>query len=103
MNEECGFTGAKLLIRGWGNPEISPPPAGSEEAKVVAQNAVAARLCRSRPDVAIVAEPTQFNVVVAHHGAVRWRCHTVGRAAHTSRPDQGVNAIYAMAHDRAGN
>ena len=49
------------------------------------------------PDAAIVAEPTEFNVVVAHQGVVRWRCHTIGRAAHTSRPDAGVNAIYAMA------
>jgi acetylornithine deacetylase len=49
------------------------------------------------PDAAIVAEPTEFNVVVAHQGVVRWRCHTIGRAAHTSRPDAGINAIYGMA------
>jgi acetylornithine deacetylase len=55
------------------------------------------RLFPRPPDAAIVAEPTEFHVVVAHHGVVRWRCHTHGRAAHTSRPDQGINAIYAMA------
>ena len=49
-----------------------------------------------RPDLAIVAEPTDLNVVVAHQGMVRWRCHVTGRAAHSSRPDEGVNAIYAM-------
>ena len=49
-----------------------------------------------RPDCAIVAEPTDLNVVVAHQGFVRWRCHVAGRAAHTSRPDEGINAIYAM-------
>jgi acetylornithine deacetylase len=27
---------------------------------------------------------------------VRWRCNTIGHAAHTSRPDEGENAIYAM-------
>ena len=48
-----------------------------------------------RPDVAIVAEPTVLNVVVAHRGVVRWRCQTLGRAAHSSRPEQGANAIYA--------
>ena len=37
-------------------------------------------------------------MVIAHQGQVRWRCHTIGRAAHTSRPDAGVNAIYAMAN-----
>lgn len=97
VNEECGFTGAKLLVRGWTDSEMLPPPSGSEQANEMAGAAISARLCRTRPDVAIVAEPTQFDVVVAHQGAVRWRCHTLGRAAHTSRPDQGVNAIYAMA------
>jgi acetylornithine deacetylase len=97
VNEECGFTGAMLVARGWNNPNLRPPPVGSEERDSMAANAIAARICRQRPDAAIVAEPTQFDVVVAHQGAVRWRCHTVGRAAHTSRPDAGENAIYAMA------
>ncbi len=76
VNEECGFTGARALPAIWGNsPEaILPRP----------------------PDVAIVAEPTGLQVVVAHKGLVRWRCHTRGRAAHSSRPDQGDSAIYKM-------
>jgi acetylornithine deacetylase len=75
-NEECGFTGAKeIALSIWKRMERFFPRA---------------------PDAAIVAEPTQLNVVVAHQGVVRWRCHTMGRAAHTSRPDAGVNAIYAM-------
>ena len=32
------------------------------------------------------------NVVVAHKGVVRWRCHTHGRAAHSSQPQLGENA-----------
>jgi acetylornithine deacetylase len=44
-----------------------------------------------------VAEPTNLNVVVAHKGMVRWRCHTLGRAAHSSQPEQGENAIFRMA------
>ncbi len=28
---------------------------------------------------------------------VRWRCHTLGRASHSSRPDHGENAIFYMA------
>jgi acetylornithine deacetylase len=96
-NEECGFTGARLLTRGWDNPRMPPPPQDSAAYQDMAPAAIAARICRQKPDVAIVAEPTQFDVVVAHHGVVRWRCHTIGRAAHTSRPDEGVNAIYAMA------
>jgi acetylornithine deacetylase len=49
------------------------------------------------PDACIVAEPTRLNVVVAHKGAVRWRCHTTGVATHSSQPQLGDNAIYHMA------
>lgn len=50
-----------------------------------------------RADFAIVAEPTRLNVVDTHKGVVRWKLRTEGRACHSSRPDQGVNAIYHMA------
>ncbi len=55
------------------------------------------RLCPTRPDVAIVAEPTGLDIVVAHRGATRWKLHTQGRACHSSRPGDGINAIYRMA------
>jgi acetylornithine deacetylase len=54
------------------------------------------------PDAAIVAEPTDLDIVVAHKGFVRWRSHTLGRAAHSATPAQGRNAIYAMAHLQGG-
>lgn len=57
----------------------------------------ASRLCPRRPDMAIVAEPTELNIVVAHRGATRWRLQTTGRACHSSRPSEGINAIYRMA------
>jgi acetylornithine deacetylase len=47
-------------------------------------------------DAAIVGEPTDLKPVIAHKGAVRWRLTTVGKAAHTSRPENGNNAIYQM-------
>jgi acetylornithine deacetylase len=50
-----------------------------------------------RVDAAVVAEPTELRVVTAHKGCVRTRISTVGRAAHSSRPDDGVNAIEHMA------
>jgi acetylornithine deacetylase len=50
------------------------------------------------PDAAIVAEPTGLDVVVAHKGVIRWFCHTRGRAAHSSQPACGDNAVYKMAH-----
>lgn len=54
-------------------------------------------LMPKKPDVAVVAEPTRLDIVVAHRGAVRWQIHTSGRACHSSRPQDGVNAIYRMA------
>lgn len=55
-------------------------------------------LISSPPDVAVVAEPTDLDIVVAHRGATRWKIRTKGRACHSSRPQEGVNAIYKMAH-----
>lgn len=90
VNEECGFSGASALCDLW-------HPEKRKAAAITAGTISAEGLFPRPPAAAVVAEPTQFQVVVAHHGVVRWRCHTFGRAAHTSRPDVGVNAIYAMA------
>ena len=46
---------------------------------------------------AVVAEPTQLQIVNTHKGAVRWVLTTTGKACHSSRPELGVNAIYHMA------
>jgi acetylornithine deacetylase len=75
VNEEFGFTGASAVEDLWsdGAPWLPRPP-----------------------DAAIVAEPTQLDVVVAHKGVVRWRCHARGRAAHTAQLHLGDNAIYKM-------
>jgi acetylornithine deacetylase len=92
VNEEHGFTGAthwaatyfgKIPDSGRG-PEVAPPAGKSE-------------LLTRVPDAAIVAEPTELNVVVAHKGAARWRASTLGVATHSSQPHLGDNAIYRMA------
>lgn len=44
----------------------------------------------------VVGEPTELNIVRAHKGCVRWRIIVTGRAAHTSKPQLGVNAIVKM-------
>jgi acetylornithine deacetylase/succinyl-diaminopimelate desuccinylase-like protein len=54
-------------------------------------------LLETRPDAAVVAEPTELDVVVAHKGVTRWKLRTRGRACHSSSPANGVNAIYRMA------
>ena len=48
---------------------------------------------RTRPDAAIVLEPTQLQVVHEHHGVLRVEITVTGLAAHTSRPAEGRNAI----------
>ncbi len=49
-----------------------------------------------RADAAIVSEPTEERVCIAHKGFVCWEIETAGRAAHGSRPDLGVDAIARM-------
>ena len=49
------------------------------------------------PIHAVIAEPTDLNIVDSHKGAVRWDLTTLGRSCHSSRPEQGINAIYHMA------
>jgi acetylornithine deacetylase/succinyl-diaminopimelate desuccinylase family protein len=45
-------------------------------------------------DLALVGEPTSMNVGIAHRGSLRPVVVVNGRTAHSSRPEQGVNAIY---------
>jgi acetylornithine deacetylase len=77
VNEEHGFDGVKALVCCWreGAAPVLPRP----------------------PDAAIVGEPTDLQVVVAHKGVIRWQCTARGRAAHSSQPQAGQNAIYRMA------
>lgn len=49
-------------------------------------------------DGAIVAEPTELELVVAHKGFVWLDVETQGVAAHGSRPHLGVDAIAKMGH-----
>lgn len=50
-----------------------------------------------RADLAIIAEPTELDLVTCHKGAIRWKIRTNGVACHSSTPDRGDNAIYRMA------
>lgn len=56
------------------------------------------RLAAAGPfaEAAVVGEPTELSVVVAHKGCVRWRLITRGRSAHSSKAELGANAIDAM-------
>lgn len=77
VNEEHGYTGVKELVKLW-------------------QPGAAANVIPRQPAAAVVAEPTELNVIVAHKGAIRWKATTHGRACHSSNPANGTNAIYLM-------
>jgi acetylornithine deacetylase len=64
-----------------------------EEVASIGTEAIARRY---RADGAIVSEPTELQVAVAHKGFVAFEIETAGRAAHGSRPDLGVDAIARM-------
>lgn len=64
---------------------------GAEGAKAMIENQLLPAF-----DAMIVAEPTDFRLVVAHKGALWTRICSCGRASHSSMPDMGVNAINKM-------
>jgi acetylornithine deacetylase len=82
VNEEFGFSGARALVRLWS--DSAPVPT----------DAAARQLGGGRPVAAVVAEPTDLDLVMQHKGAVRWRIRVRGRACHSAFPERGSNAIY---------
>ena len=46
---------------------------------------------------AVVSEPTDMKMIVASKGCLRWRTTVHGKAAHSSNPHLGLNAIEHMA------
>jgi acetylornithine deacetylase len=57
---------------------------------------------RFRADAAIVSEPTEMRLALAHKGFVGFEIEVQGRAAHGSRPDLGIDAIARMGHVLVG-
>jgi acetylornithine deacetylase len=64
----------------------------------VASLGTEAVLDRVVADAAIVCEPTELQVAIAHRGFAGFEIETHGVAAHGSRPDLGVDAIAKMGH-----
>ena len=87
VNEEFGFSGAKAVARLW-------PPSAAASSATASSDAPARELMGGRPAAAIVAEPTELDIVTTHKGAVRWRARLHGRSCHSAFPEQGENAIY---------
>ena len=58
-----------------------------------------AKYCEDlQADAAVVAEPTSLRQVRASKGLVRFVIQTNGRAAHSAKPELGINAIEHMQH-----
>lgn len=50
-----------------------------------------------QPDFVVLGEPTNLGLCLGHRGRVELQVTTYGRAAHSSAPHQGINAIYGAA------
>src|SRR5947208_15369531 len=79
-------------LRGLGGDVIVTAVADEELASIGTE----AVLERVHADAAIVPEPTDLQLAVAHRGFVGFELETHGVAAHGSRPDLGVDAIVKM-------
>jgi acetylornithine deacetylase len=82
-------TAAKRNLRG----DVILTAVADEEVASVGTEAV---VRTQRADAAIVAEPTEERLCIAHKGFVAFEIETRGVAAHGSRPDLGVDAIAHM-------
>jgi acetylornithine deacetylase len=88
----CMLATAEAARRGLRGDVILTAVADEEFASVGTE-AVAADV---RVDAAIVTEPTELQVAVAHRGFVHLEVEVHGRAAHGSRPHLGIDAIAKM-------
>ena len=57
------------------------------------QGTLAAIRAGATGDMAVITEPTNLELVVAHAGAITFRLTVPGRAAHASRRTEGVSAL----------
>lgn len=75
-----------------------------EEHASLGTEAVLAHLSASDrlPDACIVGEPTWLDLAVAHRGFSVVEVELVGRASHSSQPEQGVNALTHLGRLLAG-
>jgi acetylornithine deacetylase len=85
----AGAEAARAGLRG----DVIVTAVCDEEVGSIGSGAVAERV---RADAAIVAEPTEERLAIAHRGFAWFEIETRGRAAHGSRPDLGEDAIARM-------
>ena len=89
------ISAARILAEGGGLPQgrlIVAAVVDEEHASLGAE----ALVSRWRADAAVVTEPTDLDIAVAHKGFQWVEIETKGRAAHGSRPRDGRDAILRM-------
>jgi acetylornithine deacetylase len=89
----CMLAARRLAAEELSGDVIVTAVADEEYASIGVQSVLANRSA----DAAIVTEPTALRVCVAHKGFVWAEIETEGRAAHGSRPAEGIDAITRMA------
>jgi len=94
----CMLVTAEAARRGLRGDVVLTAVADEEYASVGTEAIAATRTA----DAAIVTEPTEMQVAVAHRGFVGVEIETEGRAAHGSRPELGIDAIAKMGHVLVG-
>lgn len=89
----CAVALAMLAARGdgLGGTVVLAATADEEVGALGAQHAV--EVDRIRADAAIVAEPTNMEVYTSTNGQLNWTVRMHGRAAHSSRPHLGHDAL----------
>lgn len=89
---------AEIAARPWAG-DVWLMIVADEESDSRGTEAVLRELARrdARPDGCIVAEPSGLRVMTGHRGFATATIVTRGRAAHTARRDEGVDAIAMMA------
>ncbi len=87
----AGAEAARLALRG----DVIVSAVVDEEVASIGTRAL---LQAVEADAAIVAEPTELRVCIAHKGFVGFELEVDGIAAHGSRPDLGVDAIARMGY-----
>ncbi|TYL52612.1 M20/M25/M40 family metallo-hydrolase [Agromyces mariniharenae] len=87
-DEEFGSVGMEELLAA-----LDAEDAGDGDDAGAAGGAASARLALPRPDGAIVLEPTDLEVTLAHRGFAWYRVEYEGVAAHGSQPELGIDAI----------
>lgn len=90
-DEEFGSVGMEELLAAIDAED--PEDAGDGDDASAVGGAASARLALPRPDGAIVLEPTDLEVTLAHRGFAWYRVEYEGVAAHGSQPEFGVDAI----------